>query len=33
VQFIRKKAIEEFGLTYKKPKPNPFLLERIFNGH
>ena len=32
VQFIRKKAIEEFGLTYRKPKPNPLLLERIFNG-
>lgn len=30
-QFIRKKAIEEFGLTYRKPKPNPLLLERIFN--
>lgn len=32
VQFIRKKAIEEFGLTYRKPKPNPLLLEKIFNG-
>ncbi|MFZ9504701.1 MAG: TIGR00730 family Rossman fold protein [Cyclobacteriaceae bacterium] len=31
-QFIRKKAIEDFGLTYRKPKPSPFLLERIFNG-
>lgn len=33
VEFIRKKAIEEFGLTYKKPKPSPFLLEKIFNGN
>lgn len=32
VEFIRKKAIEEFGLTYKKPKPNPFLFEKIFSG-
>lgn len=32
VQFIRKKAIEEFGLTYRKPKPSPILFEKILNG-
>jgi uncharacterized protein (TIGR00730 family) len=30
VNFVREKAIEGFGLTYRKPRPNPFLFERIF---